>query len=283
MLDINFKLWSDTFIKRACVIVPIVIIAGIILFVVIDKSIEVSKAAEVPNLPIINFEEKDNEAHFFIETEEDREGREFVYYISEDGENFTEALFTEEKTSVIDGFEYEKDYFVKAIVRVPYEENYISSDFSETITIQLSLPAREERTTIEGVETPAVAMEEGFVGFDQEPHYTAIPWADEVERQLRNHGVYTDERKAVILNIIYHESTGREHVVNSLGYTGLLQFGEQWKHDYPESYFDEHDIPGEYQEDNRLSGNWSIHRLVEVIVASGDDGIKQHWAETWNK
>ncbi len=235
-------------------------------------------ATEKPEQVDFTVEKNEDKAILTIVSEETREGVEFIIHISEDGENFEELIISAKDVHEITELELGKEYFFKVGIRLAYEEEYIYGEHSEIASVTLDKPVK--------VITPVAeeASANGFEGFVDHNHSSSEKWESEVERQLKNHGVYTEERRDVILNIIHHESTGREDAVNPVGgYTGLVQFGDHWKHDYPESYFIAHDIPGEYQADNRLSGNWSIHRLVHVIVDGGDSAIKRHWAGTWNK
>ena len=277
LLDINYKIWSTRFIRIAVISISIFLMTISGTFIGTNEYNQYIEATTKPVEPIVTIEKKDLQAIITIESEEIRDGNEFVIYISEDDKEYKEYLVTKEKSVTVKDLELDKDYYFKANVRIFYKEEQIISKSSKTVSVNIEKP----KPVIP--ETPKAAIMEGFEGYAHEIHSSALPWAPEVERQLRNHGIYTEERKLVILNIIHHESTGREDAVNQYGYTGLMQFGSHWKHDYPESYFIENDIPGPYQADNRLSGNWSIHRIVEVMAEGGDEKVKQHWAQTWNK
>ncbi len=284
-MDINYGIWAGRFIRIIVAVIVGLSLIGTSAFYGQSRYQAYVVATTVPEAPEVILEKKEDVAHLTINCKDDREGKEFVVYISEDGEKFEELLVTTKTENVVEGLELGKKYHFKAQTRVFYDKEEIASNHSEVANVTLDVPVE----VVEPVPVPQPAPSEetvinGFEGYSHPIHSSAAKWAPEVERQLRNFGVYTEERKLVILNIIHHESTGNENAYNSAGgYAGLVQFGTHWKHDYPESYFIENDIPGAYSADNRFSGNWSIHRIVQVLAEGGDDAIKQHWAGTWNK
>jgi archaellum component FlaF (FlaF/FlaG flagellin family) len=114
------------------------------------------------------------------------------------------------------------------------------------------------------------------------PQLTGVDkWRVEIKRQLIAHGVYSRDYEDIIINIIRHESKGNERAGEGRYYVGLLQFKETWSHSDSEAYFLEHGISN-FQADNRLSGSWSVHEIVELIKHRGIRAVKQHWAGTWN-
>ncbi len=277
---INYGIWAGRFIRVTAVVIIGLLMIGTSIYFGQGRYQAYVVATSKPVAPTVTLEEKEKEAILTINCEDERAGKEFIVHISEDGEIFEEFLVTTETENVVEGLEFGKPYHFKVQTRVFYNEEEIVSNHSEVANVELDVP-------IVVIPPPPPAEEtalNGFEGYEHEIHSSSAKWGPEVERQLRNFGVYTEERKLVILNIIHHESTGREDAYNSAGgYAGLVQFGTHWKHDYPESYFVENDISGPYSADNRFSGNWSIYRIVKVLAEGGDDSIKQHWAGTWNK
>ena len=106
-------------------------------------------------------------------------------------------------------------------------------------------------------------------------------WRAEVRSQLKRHHIYSKARENTIINIIAHESTGNQNARNGVC-VGLLQFNSGWKHNYSQHYFKKHHIRG-YRRDNRLSGSWSIHRIVMVYKQGGNAAVKRHWAATYRR
>ena len=106
-------------------------------------------------------------------------------------------------------------------------------------------------------------------------------WRTEVRTQLKRHHIYSKARENTIINIIAHESTGRENARNGVC-VGLLQFNSGWKHNYSKHYFKKHHIKG-YRQDNRLSGSWSIHRIVMVYKQGGSRAVQRHWKATYRR
>lgn len=104
-------------------------------------------------------------------------------------------------------------------------------------------------------------------------------WRPEVARFLKMHHLYSKEKEGRILNIIKQESGGSEGARNG-SHAGLVQFNEGWKRGYSRSYFAKHQIRN-YQRDNRLSGSWSIHRLITVAKVGGWAKVRQHWKATY--
>lgn len=107
-------------------------------------------------------------------------------------------------------------------------------------------------------------------------------WGAEVRRQLKRHHLWTKKRENQIINIITHESGGNSKARNG-SCVGLLQFNNGWKHNYSNSYYKKHSIKGRNLADDRLSGYWSIHRIVHVYRDGGDKYVARHWAATINR
>ena len=107
-------------------------------------------------------------------------------------------------------------------------------------------------------------------------------WGAEIRSQLKRHKIWTQKRENDIINIIAHESGGNPKARNG-ACVGLLQFDNGWKHNYSNSYFKKHKIKGGNPKDDRLSGYWSIHRIVQVYKDGGDKAVRRHWAATINR
>ncbi|MGL4483971.1 MAG: bacterial Ig-like domain-containing protein, partial [Anaerovoracaceae bacterium] len=177
----------------------------------------------------------------------------YEYYISKSMDGKYKELKTSSKKTMSTYLDQGKTYYVKVRQIVNADGKDYASEFSK----------------------PKKVVTGTYVGPDA--------WRPEVRKQLKLHKVYTKAREDMIINIIDKESRGRESAISPGGtYYGLVQFGAHWAHNNGPEYFKEHQIIGAYKSDNRLNGSWSIHRLVQVIVESGDAGIRQHWPNTWH-
>ncbi len=287
LVDINHKIWNEKVLKVCANLVVVVMLISVATTYGFKEYNSYVEATTVPKAPSISLEKDGANATLTVNSNESRNNHENIVYISEDGKTYNELLVSEEDVITLDKLTPEVTYYFKVKVRVYYEGEAIDSYASEEVNVMLDAPKPvvEYTGTVSKKEEIEEEAEAGTsVTISPAVANSTEAWAGEVERQLIAHGVYTDERKATILNIIHHESTGREHAVGGGGeYVGLVQFGSHWKHDYPESYWAEHGLTGPYQADNRYSGSWSIHKIVEVYVEGGDAAVQRHWAATYSK